>query len=100
MATISELKTMLKARGLPVSGTKAELTARLMSSKSASIKSKKQAVKKIRLNFEELNKHPLAVFYITLYFQNPKSNMAKNWLKTQGINHATAKHFYDKIMKK
>lgn len=99
MPTISELKTMLKERGLPISGSKPELIERLKSPRSASVKTKKAVGKKLELNFNKLNKHPLGVFYITLYFQNPKSNMAKTWLKTQGIDHATAKHFYNKIRK-
>ena len=99
MPTITELKSMLKAKGLPVSGSKSELTKRLKSPRTASVKPKKAVGKKLELNFNKLNKHPLGVFYITLYFQNPKSNMAKTWLNTQGIDHATAKHFYNKIRK-
>ena len=94
MPTISELKTALKNKGLPVSGSKTELLKRLQRTRPASVKH----TKKMQLNFNKLDKHPLGIFYITLYFQNPKNSMAKSWLKSQGIDHATAKHFYNKIV--
>ena len=98
MPTIAELKEKLKKLGKPVSGSKAELLSRLGNVKIASIKSKQSKKPKIPINFNKIQSHPLAIFYITLYFQNPNSKMAKNWIKSQGLSHKDAKHFYNKIM--
>ena len=100
MATIYELKEMLRAKGLPVYGSKAQLVARLSETqkqKSSSIKVKKL---KSTLTYNQMTTNPLAIFYITTYFQNPKSKMAKDWVKSQGLSKSDAKIFYNQIMKK
>lgn len=94
MPTIAELKEKLKSKGLPVSGSKAELLKRIRNSTAtASIKSKKTK----QINFNKINSHPLGRFYISLYFQNPKSTLAQTWVRSQGLTHEDAKHFYKKI---
>lgn len=96
MPTIAELKKELKSRGLPISGSKQILLNRLPKKhKQASVKKGKNLI-----GFNKLNSHPLATFYITTYFQKPNSKMAQEWIKSQGLTHSDAKHFYDKIMKK
>ena len=47
---------------------------------------------------KELTINSLAIFYISLYFQNPKSEMAKAWIKKSGLSHKEAKQIYTKIM--
>ena len=98
MPTIIELKEKLKSLGKPVSGSKAELMSRLENAKSASVKSKMSKKAKTQISFNKIQSHPLGIFYITLYFQNPESKMAKNWIKSQGLSHKNAKHFYNKII--
>lgn len=95
MPTIQELKEKLRSRGLSVSGSKQQLLNRLdTKKKTASVKTKK------KIQLTNLDKNPLAVFYITTYFQKPNSKMAKNWINSQGITKIEAKHFFNKIMKK
>lgn len=97
MPTIAELKEKLRKLGKPVSGSKAELLSRFTNAKAASVKSKKSKKPKTQISFNKIQSHPLGVFYITLYFQNPHSKMAQNWIKSQGLSHKDAKHFYNKI---
>lgn len=101
MATIAELKEKLAKKGLPTSGKKQVLIDRLAGKKqSVSVKPKTKGKKVTTINYNKMATNPMAIFYITTYFQNPKSQMAKNWVKSQGLSHNDAKHFFNIIMKK
>ena len=91
MPTVSQLRNKLRLKGLPISGSKSEFIKRL--NESASVKGKK----KIPVNLNSFNS--LSIFYISLYFQNQNSKMAKEWVKSRGLTHQDAMYIYKKIKK-
>ena len=102
--TVVELKKALVRRKEPVTGKKEDLCNRLRESLKHRIKSsankkiiaKKQAsVKILPLNVRD----PLFVFYVSLYYQNPNSEMALKFLSQRGLTkNVLNKHTSDKSL--
>ena len=66
--------------------------------KKSNIVSPSSSVKR-RVDINKMHKNGLSIFYITLYFQNPNSEIAKSWKVSQGLTERDMKHLYNKIMK-
>jgi hypothetical protein len=65
--------------------------------KKTNVVSPSSSVKK-RVDINKMHKNGLSIFYITLYFQDPNSEMAKSWMVSQGLTERDMKHLYNKIM--
>lgn len=94
--TIKDLKIKLKKKGLPVSGTKIELCMRLMHKRNSSMVKIRNPVKRTcpPMSDSEFK------FYVSLFCQNPQSEMAKEWIEKHNVSEAKIFTYCKGLMKR